>query len=112
MSDSEVVQFCGERGIDAVVSFNHRDFGKKKALYADLLGAGVSVVVLRPPKQFAFTPERQAALILQHFICIEKRLADAALTGPILLRLSPSECKLRTLADLEEEFSEVPPSIP
>jgi hypothetical protein len=105
MQDDEVVRYCKDEGFDAVVSFNHRDFGKKKALYRDLMAAGVSVVVLRPPKQPAFTPERQASLITLHLRCIERHLTEMQLLGPVLIRLSPTECRQRTLGEIEAEFT-------
>ena len=106
VSDSEVVAMCKEQGIDALVSFNHRDFGKKKALYRDLMTAGVSVVVLRPPDKPAFTPERQVSLIMQHTRCIETHLTETHLVGPILLRLSATECRQRTIEEIESEFTD------
>jgi hypothetical protein len=105
MKDDEVVQYCKDEGFNAVVSFNHRDFGKKKALYRDLMAAGVSVVVLRPPKNPGFTPERQVSLISQHLQCIERHLTGVQLLGPILIRLSPTECRHRTLDEIEAEFT-------
>jgi hypothetical protein len=106
MKDDEVVRYCKDEGFDGVVSFNHRDFGKKKALYRDLMAAGVSVVVLRPPKHPAFTPERQLSLISQHLKCVERHLTGVQLLGPILIRLSPTECRQKTLEEIEAEFTE------
>jgi len=112
MEDDRVVQYCKLEGFDAVVSFNHKDFGKKKALYRDLLAAGVSVVVLRPPDQPAFTPERQVSLIMQHTRCIERNLSESQLLGPILLRLTRTECRKRTLEEIEAEFTKGPRKLP
>jgi hypothetical protein len=103
LTDEQVVEYCGRNGFAAVISFNHRDFGKKKALYRDLMASGVSVVVLRPPKNPAFTPERQAGLVIHHIRCVEQHLQETK--SPILLRLSPTECRQRTLEEIEAEFS-------
>jgi len=101
--DPDIPAYCKRENIVALVSFNHKDFGKKIPLYRELIAQGISVVVLRPPPVPAFTPERQAALILLHMRCIETHLNDVT-AGPILLRLSPSECRRRELADLQAEF--------
>jgi hypothetical protein len=104
MSDREIVEFCAEQDFDGLVTFNHQDFGKKKALYRDLMASGVSVIVLRPPDHPAFRVERQAALIFQHMRCLEARLAETPLLGPVLLKLSISQCIPRTLQELEDEI--------
>ena len=105
MTDPEVVEYCRDNDFDALISFNHKDFGKKKALYRDLVACGVSVVVLRPPEEPAFRPERQAALLFQHLRCIAKHLDETPLLGPILLKLTATECVQRTLQELEDEFA-------
>jgi hypothetical protein len=103
LTDEEIPNHCRKRGHDALVSFNHRDFGKKLPLYEALLQAGISIVVLRPPKQVAFSPERQLALISHHARCIRKHLTAAALTGPVLIRLSPTECRQRSITEITAE---------
>jgi hypothetical protein len=40
-TDPEIVEYCKTHDFDALVSFNLQDFGKKKALYHDLLASGV-----------------------------------------------------------------------
>ena len=103
MADPEIPEHCRQNGFLALVSFNHRDFGRKLELYAELIEQGVSVVVLRPPDEEPFTPERQGALILRHLRRIAQLLAAA--DRPILVRVSPAECRQRTLDDLRGEFS-------
>jgi hypothetical protein len=70
------------------------------------------VVVLRPPKNPAFTLERQVSLIHQHLKCIGRHLTDVQQLGPILISLSPTECRQRTLDQIEAEFTPDPRKLP
>lgn len=100
--DADIPNFCQERGFDALVTANVRDFGAREALYAGLLAAGVSVVVLRPSRSQRLTPEVQLGVLSQHSVSITRKLAEA--TAPVLLRVNQSGVRERTLEELRDEI--------
>jgi hypothetical protein len=104
LKDPEIPDYCKQNAIDALVSFNVRDWGAKDWLYKALLEAGVSVVVLRPQAKKSLSVEAQASLLTKHIRTICKNLADAH-PDCVLLRCNESGCVKRTLEDLREEIS-------
>jgi hypothetical protein len=84
------------------VTANVKDFGAKLALYEALMEAGISVVLLRPsPKARALTPEAQMAALVTHSLRIGAELRAA--TEPILIRLTLTELRVRTLREVREQ---------
>lgn len=103
--DPEIPGICRERGVDALITVNVRDFGAKKLLYEALLSQGISVIVLRPGGM-KMDVVGQARLILDHFRRIQVTLRDAA--GPILVVATPSNARSRRLEDLIAEIDRAP----
>lgn len=106
LKDPMIPGYCRAHGIDALVSANFRDFGAKEAIYAALLAAGVSVVVIRPQVKKSLLVEGQVSLLSKHLKRIGRELADAQAAGEcILLRVNESGCVHRTLDELRAEIS-------
>jgi hypothetical protein len=100
MTDEEIPPFCEAEGIKTLFTLNVRDFGAKLFYYTSLIDAGVSVVVMRASKQ-QLDAGQQAAMVLNHQARIRKLLHAAA--APILIRVTMSEAKQRTLEELVTE---------
>jgi hypothetical protein len=98
--DEDIAELCHRHGIDVLFSLNVRDFGAKLALYQNALAAGVSVVVAR--SKTSLDPGQQAALFLHHGRRIRRLLTEA--DGPILVSVSQSGARPRSLAELTEEI--------
>jgi Domain of unknown function (DUF5615) len=101
MADAEIPALCKEHSVDLLITANVVDFGARKALYAALIDAGVSVAVLRPGRQ-RFDAEVQHAMLALHRATIVRRLEEAH--SPILLRVSFSQVVVRTLDELISEI--------
>lgn len=100
--DEELPEFCRARGFDALGTLNVRDFGARLHLYEALLDAGVSVIVVRPGK-LKLKPPGQLSILSMHGEELAKKLADRG-EDSILLRVSPSEIRSRSLEELREEI--------
>lgn len=109
MLDADIPPLCKQEGIDALITVNHKDFGAKKFYYQALLEAGVSVVVIRPGK-VAFDTLQQMAIISRHWKRIRSLLSES--DGPVLIRVTQTDVKIRSLEDLIAEFEEGDPSLP
>lgn len=99
--DEEIPALCRDAGFEVLITANVKDFGARKALYQALLDHGLHVVVVRPGKQ-RFVSERQAALFLQHYGSVRRHLTAGAPT--VLVVVTPSSVRHRTVADLLEEI--------
>lgn len=99
--DEEIPDICRQRGVDALITVNVKDFGAKKLLYEALLAQEISVVVLRPGKM-KMDAVGQAHLILDHFRRVQVILRDAV--APTLIVVTASEARSRGLDDLIAEF--------
>jgi hypothetical protein len=102
--DEDIPGLCQRLGYAALISANVRDFGAKLPLYEALLGAAVSVVVLRPGRRQILTPEVQLGVLVQHSSTIDSMLAAG--NPPKLLRVTQSGVVERTLDELRLEFEE------
>lgn len=102
--DEAIPNLCSTEGCDALLTVNHRDFGAKKALYEALLSAGIHVVVIRPLKH-SWTPDQQASLISGKVRAVVEMLdrADES-EEKILIRVTPSDVKRRSLEELIREI--------
>jgi hypothetical protein len=98
--DSAIPALCGQRGFDALVSANVKDFGARLPLYERLLESDISVVVVRPGHE-TLTPEVQVSILSLHSREIGRRLSDKP---PTLLRVTRSEVKERSLDELRNEI--------
>lgn len=102
LKDEEIPAYCEREAVDALVSFNVRDWGAKDALYRALIEAGVSIVVLRPQVRKSLTIEQQLSLISKHLRVIGEHLH----TGErVLLRVNESGCRKWTLQELRDEIA-------
>jgi hypothetical protein len=102
LKDQDIPAYCEQEGIDALVSFNVRDWGAKDALYRALIEAGVSIVVLRPQAKKSLTVEQQLSMLSKHLKAIGNHLHQG---GHVLLRLNESSCRKWTLEELREEIA-------
>lgn len=107
--DEDIPQLCRSGGYGALISANVRDFGAKLPIYEALLGAGVSVVVLRPGRKQILTPEVQLGVLVQHSSSIGAMLPASG--SPKLLRVTQSGVVERSLDELRQEF-EGNPALP
>jgi hypothetical protein len=101
MDDPDIPALCRDHAVDLLITANVADFGARKALYAALLGAGVSVAVLRPGKH-RFNVEAQHAMLAFHRETITRHLEATVI--PILLRVTFSSVVPRTLDELIKEI--------
>lgn len=104
-TDDEVVALCQERGFDALITLNVRDFGARLHYYSALQQRGIHVVVARPYRMQPDLPQ-QMALVCGQFDAVRRFLRDAA--GPTLVKVTRTAASVRTLADLVEEQSGLP----
>lgn len=100
-TDPGVVRLCAQQGFQAVATANVRDFGARLPLYQDLLAAAISVIVVRPGRA-TLAPELQLKILITH-----ARKVSEALMGsqPLLLRLTPTDARERTLDELISEIA-------
>lgn len=102
--DDAIPALCSSSGCRALLTVNHKDFGAKKALYEALLSAGIHVIVIRPLKH-PWTPDQQASLLSGKMRAFATLVRQAEQSGErILVRVSPSDVKKRTLDQLIREI--------
>jgi hypothetical protein len=102
LKDPEIPAYCEREGIDALVSFNVRDWGAKDALYRALIEAGVSIIVLRPQAKKSLTVEQQLSVLSKHLRVIGGHLHEG---GNVLVRVNESGCRKWTLEELRKEIA-------
>lgn len=99
--DPEIPNLCYEHGFTALVTVNVKDFGARRFIFEALLEAGISVVVLRPPKRAVLTPEVQNSMLSRHL----KSLARFLQRGQcLLLNLTDSGINPTDLKQLSEQI--------
>lgn len=98
--DPAIPALCRQHGHDALVTANVKDFGARLPLYRRLLESDISVVVVRPGRE-TLTPEVQVSILSLHSREISRRLSGKP---PMLLRVTRSEVKVRSLDELLEEI--------
>ena len=76
LKDEDIPAYCEREGIDALVSFNVRDWGAKDALYRALIEAGMSVIVLRPQAKKSLSVEQQLSMLSKHLKVIGGHLHE------------------------------------
>ena len=86
--DEDIPAICTEQGAAALVSANVRHFGARRVLFEALLEEGVSVIVPRPSRRVALTPEVQVAMLFRHLPRISTALRSAQ--GQVLLKVTES----------------------
>jgi hypothetical protein len=84
--DEDIPEICRQHGAAALVSANVRDFGARRVIFEALLEAGVSVIVPRPSKRAALTPEVQMSMLIRHIQKIATALRGGQ--GQLLLKLT------------------------
>lgn len=102
--DEAIPGLCAANGCRALLTVNHRDFGAKKALYEALLAQGIHVVVVRPGKH-PWSPDQQASLLAgkeRAFVDLTRKAEE--LDERILVRVTPSDVKRRSLDELIREI--------
>jgi hypothetical protein len=101
--DMYIPTICQTNAIGTLITVNHKDFGAKKAIYLALLAAGVHIVVVRPGKMRLSIPNQASVLSMQypHF---SKLIRESEVH--ILVRITPSDIKARTLNELVDEFDQ------
>jgi hypothetical protein len=102
--DDAIPNLCSTSGCRALITVNHKDFGAKKALYEALVSEGIHVIVVRPRKH-PWTADQQASLLIgkmKAFVDLVRRAENAG--GRILVRVTPSDVKTRTLDQLVQEI--------
>jgi hypothetical protein len=100
--DEVIPGLCRDNHCDAVITVNVRDFGAKKALYQALLAEGIHVVVVRPGRVIFQAPQ-QVALLSGKYPTYSRFLREA--DGKVLVRVTQSDVKVRTLDELVAEIS-------
>jgi hypothetical protein len=63
-----------------------RDFGARRVIFEALLASGISMIVPRPSKRAALTPQVQVSMLVRHIERISTALHQAQ--GQVLLRVS------------------------
>ncbi len=101
IKDPKIPALASEHGCDCLITANVRDFGAKKFLFEELLGSGVHVAVLRPGPG-KFNGPIQTSLLMRNYEAIKSKTRKAPL--PILMTVSPSGVRERTLDELVAEF--------
>ncbi len=98
--DIEIPGLCRQHGAVALVTADVKDFGAKRVYFEALLGAGVSVVTLRPQNR-VHVLEAQTALL----VAWSREVADALRRAdePVLVRVNNSGTTVRSLQELIEE---------
>ncbi len=84
--DEDIPEICRAQGATALVSANVRDFGARRVIFEALLASGISVIVPRPSKRAALTPQVQVSMLVRHIERISTALHQAR--GQVLLRVS------------------------
>lgn len=102
LKDPDIPAYCEREGIDALVSFNVRDWGAKDALYRALIEAGVSIIVLRPQAKKSLSVDQQLAMLAKHLRVIGGHLHEGE---HVLVRVNESSCRKWTLEALREEIA-------
>jgi predicted nuclease of predicted toxin-antitoxin system len=102
-TDDEIPGICRENGFSALITLNVRDFGARRHYFAVLLDHGIHVVVGRHGRSRQLSAANQAALILNHYDAIVRRLRDA--DSPRLLRVTESAVVERDLDQLIHEIT-------
>jgi hypothetical protein len=99
--DEDIPEICRQQGAAALVSANVRDFGARRVIFEALLEAGVSVIVPRPSRRAALTPEVQMSMLIRHI----QKIASA-LRGQDRLLLKLTEGGIAEIS-LEQLIREV-----
>ncbi|MHB8513663.1 MAG: DUF5615 family PIN-like protein [Actinomycetota bacterium] len=100
--DPEIPPICRAGRFDSLITANVKDFGARKLYYQALLSERISVVVVRPGK-VKFDPLGQVHIISSHLRRVIVLLQEAR--GPVLIVVTPSEARIRTLEELLAEFA-------
>jgi hypothetical protein len=100
--DDDIPDICREHGATALVTANVRDFGARRVIFEALLEAGVSVIVLRPSKRAALTPEVQMSMLIRHIQRVASALRNSQ--GQLLLKLTEGGVTETSLEQLAKEI--------
>lgn len=99
--DDDIPAICRENGCHVLVTVNYKDFGAKKVYYQALLDEGVSVVVLRPGKNYKMTVPHQISMLTLHYAQIRKLLDS---DEHCLVKVTLTTVVRRSLDDLLNEI--------
>ena len=99
--DEDIPAICREQGAVALVSANVKHFGARRVLFEALLEAGVSVIVPRPSRRVALTPEVQISMLFRHIQHIGTALRAAQ--GQVLLKVTEGSVTEVSLEQLIRE---------
>ncbi len=103
--DEIIPGLCSDNDCHALITSNHKDFGAKKALYEALLASGIHVVVVRPGK-LGWKRDQQIALLVDKVKAIVETILEAeSVDEHIMVRVTPTDVKKRTLEDLVNEIN-------
>ncbi len=103
--DEEVPEICRREGATALLTLNYKEFARHLVYYQALMGAGVSLIVLRQPNPNTYTPnvDYQVALVEPHLRNIVRRLERA--NEPLAFVINKSRVCTNRLQDLIARFS-------
>ncbi len=101
--DDEIPGICAENGVSALITLNVRDFGARRHYFAALLDHGIHVVVGRHGRSRQLSAANQAALILNHYDAMCRKLSNA--DSPRLLRVTESAVVERDLDQLVQDIT-------
>ena len=103
-TDEAIPNLCSENQCRTLITSNHKDFGAKRALYKSLVAAGIHVVVVRPGKH-SWTKDQQVSILTGRVRAFSDLVQKAEDLGEqILVRVTPSDVKKRTLEELIAEI--------